>query len=62
MEQKPPNLINSDDLNNLVNEIDKQMKDTEARIVTHLQNQHDETNLEMTQKMESFEYRIRAIE
>ena len=38
------------------------MKDTEARIVTHLQNQHDETNLEMTQKMESFEYRIRAIE
>ena len=38
------------------------MKDTEARIVTHLQNQHDETSLEMTQKMESFEYRIRAIE
>ena len=38
------------------------MKDTEARIVTHLQNQHDETNLEMTQKIESFEYRIRAIE
>ena len=38
------------------------MKDTEARIVTHLQNQHDETNLEMTQKMESLEYRIRAIE
>ena len=62
LEQKPPNLINSDDLNNLVNEIDKQMKETEERIVNHLQNQHDETNLEMTQKMESFEYRIRAIE
>ena len=62
LEQKPANIINSDDLNNLVSEIDKQMKDAEARIVGHLQAQIDDNNFGLTNKVEAAEHRIRAIE
>ena len=54
LEPVPPKSLASlkDDLNNFAQEVDKQMRDTEARIVTNLSQHIEESNIMTNNKID----------
>ena len=62
LDQKLQNNNHSEDLNNLVHEVDKQMKDVEDRIVNHLMQQMEEQSLILNHKVDGLEQRVQTVE
>ena len=62
LEHRQQQIVYSDDLNNLVIEMDKQMKEVEDRVVNHLTTQIEDQGIVFNHKIDGLGQRLQAVE